>query len=85
MTVKPGEENGLVLRCYECHGKEASIALTGDLGLEIADSVDLLERKQENGDRLKEIKPWQIATFKLNSYGYRNNIDTIRSRGKKLS
>ena len=85
MTVKPGEENGLVLRCYECHGKEASISLTGDLGLEIADSVDLLERKQENGDRLKEIKPWQIATFKLNSYGYRNNIDTIHSRGKKLS
>ena len=65
MAVKPGEENGLILRCYECHGKEAIISLTGDLGLEIAHSVDLLERKQEKGDRLQPIKPWQIATFRI--------------------
>ncbi|MGK7934818.1 MAG: alpha-mannosidase, partial [Xenococcaceae cyanobacterium] len=65
MTVKPGEDNGLVLRCYECQGDWATIDLTGDLGLKIAHSTDLLERKQPEDHQLQQIKPWQIATFKL--------------------
>ncbi len=65
MAVKPGEDNGLVLRCYECHGDWATINLTGDLGLKIAHSTDLLERKQSEDNQLQQIKPWQIATFKI--------------------
>ena len=65
MAVKPGEDNGLVLRCYECQGDWATIDLTGDLGLKIAHSTDLLERKQPGLNLLQQIKPWQIATFKI--------------------
>ena len=65
MAVKPGEDNGLILRCYECQGDWATIDLTGDLGLKIAHLTDLLERKQPGLNPLQEIKPWQIATFKI--------------------
>lgn len=65
MAVKSGEEGDLILRCYECHGDKAIINLTGDLGLKITHLTDLLEREQRTKNQLTQIRPWQIATFKL--------------------
>jgi alpha-mannosidase len=71
MAFKYGEDEDLILRCYECQGEAAELNFPGNLELKIAHSVDLLERKKTQAQDLQEkniqkIKPWQIATFKLN-------------------
>ncbi|MBE9166192.1 alpha-mannosidase [Pleurocapsales cyanobacterium LEGE 06147] len=73
MAFKYGEDEDLILRCYECQGETAKLVLQGNLELKIAHLVDLLERKEQQAEDLKEkniqqIKSWQIATFKLNRF-----------------
>jgi alpha-mannosidase len=63
MAFKPSEtiDRSWVLRCYECHGVETEIELTGELDLGIDRALNILEELQsEPGDR---IKPWQIQSF----------------------
>jgi alpha-mannosidase len=64
MAFKPSETiaKSWVLRCYECHGTEGEIELTGDLDLQIDRVVNLLEETQSEplGSRLKA---WQIRSF----------------------
>jgi alpha-mannosidase len=45
MAFKQAEDDQQkwILRCYECHGETAELAMTSDLGLNLGDSVDLLE------------------------------------------
>ena len=67
MAFKPSEvlDRSWVLRCYEAHGVEGKIELTGDLGLEIDRVVNILEEPQpEIVD--STIKPWQIRSFGMN-------------------
>uniref|UniRef100_UPI0025F4F291 alpha-mannosidase n=1 Tax=Chamaesiphon sp. GL140_3_metabinner_50 TaxID=2970812 RepID=UPI0025F4F291 len=63
MAFKPSSTiaNSWVIRCYECHGNEANIELTGDLGLEIDRVVNILEEAQ--AETFNIVKPWQIQSF----------------------
>jgi alpha-mannosidase len=64
MAFKPSAtiDRSWVLRCYECHGIEGKIELTGDLDLQIDRIVNLLEQPHsEMVDSM--IKPWQIRSF----------------------
>jgi alpha-mannosidase len=59
-----------VIRCYECHGETAEFKLTSDIGLNVKESVDLLERSLPTPEYLSEsktftIQPWKIASFKV--------------------
>jgi alpha-mannosidase len=66
MALKQSEDSPeqWILRCYECHGESAELSLRGDLGLAIAQMVDLLERSLPIGDaKTSQISPWQIASF----------------------
>ena len=63
MAFKPSDTlaRSWVLRCYECHGMEAKIELTG-LDLQIDRVVNLLEDIQSEAvDSM--INPWQIRSF----------------------
>jgi alpha-mannosidase len=74
-----GADNGAakawILRCYECHGEEAEIQLTSDLGvnvgvnlaLKIDGCLDLLERAiaPTNTQANNQIFPWQVRTFSI--------------------
>ncbi len=66
MAFKPSETlaEAWVLRCYECHGIEGKIELTGDLGLQIDRVVNLLEEVQL-GTLDSGVKPWQIRSFEV--------------------
>jgi alpha-mannosidase len=66
MAFKPSDldHNSWILRCYECHGSECELRLTGNLDLQIDRVVNLLEQPQsETVDYL--IKPWQIQSFRI--------------------
>ncbi|MBP0018111.1 MAG: alpha-mannosidase [Cyanobacteria bacterium SBLK] len=66
MALKPSEDdlNTYILRCYECHGEEAELDITGELNLAIASATNLLEMPE--GDReLTSFSPWQIKTLQL--------------------
>ena len=64
-ALKPAEKGeGWILRCYESRGETVELNLGGDLELEIARSVDLLERPI-TGKEGKAIGSWEIASFKL--------------------
>jgi alpha-mannosidase len=67
MAFKQGEDDQQwILRCYECHGETAELALTSDLKLSLADSVDLLERYLSTAESSSHsIKPWKILSFKV--------------------
>ncbi|MBE9000154.1 alpha-mannosidase [Nostoc sp. LEGE 12447] len=71
MALKPSEDNPqqLILRCYECHGETAELSLQSNLGLNLGDTVDLLERssttKFSSGQQILTIQPWKIASFKV--------------------
>ncbi|MEH2236454.1 alpha-mannosidase [Nostoc sp.] len=73
MALKPSEDDSqqLILRCYECHGETAELSLQSDLGLNIGDTVDLLERSSttefSSGQQILTIQPWKIASFKVRS------------------
>ncbi|MGL5059783.1 MAG: glycoside hydrolase family 38 C-terminal domain-containing protein [Microcoleus sp.] len=70
MAFKQSEDNPdrWILRCYESQGKPAMLELSGDLGLEIVEPVDLLERPTSSIAKLPQqrnfpIAPWKIASF----------------------
>lgn len=70
MAFKQSEDDPQqwILRCYECHGETAGLNLRSDLGLSIAQSLDLLERpiktpEMSLGRQAFSISPWKIATF----------------------
>ncbi|MEH1938681.1 MAG: alpha-mannosidase [Nostoc sp.] len=71
MALKPSEDDPqqLILRCYECHGETAELSLQSDLGLNLGDTVDLLERSSttefSSGQQIVTIQPWKIASFKV--------------------
>jgi alpha-mannosidase len=64
MAFKQSEDNAnaWILRCYECHGQTAQIPCENQLGLAIANSVDLLEQSTKN---LSQIEPWKIVSYQL--------------------
>ncbi len=68
MALKPSEDDPqqLVLRCYESHGETADLCLQSDLGLNLGDGVDLLERSISE-TQISKIQPWKIASFKTTS------------------
>jgi alpha-mannosidase len=65
MAFKPAEsiDKSWILRCYECHGEEGKIEMTGDLDLQIDRMVNLLEETQSAMGESIVIKPWQIRSF----------------------
>ncbi|MEH2307853.1 alpha-mannosidase [Nostoc sp.] len=71
MALKPSEDDPqqLILRCYECHGEIAELSLQSNLGLNLGDTVDLLERSSttefSSGQQILTIQPWKIASFKV--------------------
>ncbi|MFW9264509.1 alpha-mannosidase [Nostoc sp. CALU 546] len=71
MALKPSEDGPqqLILRCYECHGETAELSLQSDLGLNLGETVDLLERSSStefsSGQQILTIQPWKIASFKV--------------------
>ncbi|MEH2274980.1 MAG: alpha-mannosidase [Nostoc sp.] len=71
MALKPSEDDPqqLILRCYECHGETAELSLQSDLGLNLRDTVDLLERfsstEFSSQQQILTIQPWKIASFKV--------------------
>ncbi len=65
MALKLSAEGELIMRCYEAHGLAAKINLQSDLDLELATSLDCLERENSPEERLKQIEPYKILTFKL--------------------
>ncbi|ODH00127.1 alpha-mannosidase [Nostoc sp. KVJ20] len=71
MALKPSEDDPqqLILRCYECHGETAELSLQSNLGLNLGETVDLLERSSttefSSGQQILTIQPWKIASFKV--------------------
>ncbi|MEG5124831.1 glycoside hydrolase family 38 C-terminal domain-containing protein [Microcoleus sp. ARI1-B5] len=62
------DANLWILRCCESEGKQAVLELDSDLGLEILESVDLLERSANLSEKLPQgrgfkIERWKIASF----------------------
>lgn len=64
MALKISEDapNQWILRCYECHGQEATTAISNNLQLKLSQPVDLLE-KETNQENPREIQPWKIQTW----------------------
>ncbi|MEH2045376.1 alpha-mannosidase [Nostoc sp.] len=71
MALKPSEDDPqqLILRCYESHGERAELSLQSDLGLNLGNTVDLLERSAStefsSQQQILMIQPWKIANFKV--------------------
>ncbi|MEH2040247.1 alpha-mannosidase [Nostoc sp.] len=71
MALKPSEDDPqqLILRCYESHGETAELSLQSDLGLNLENPVDLLERSAStefaSQQQILIIQPWKIANFKV--------------------
>ncbi|MEH2123677.1 alpha-mannosidase [Nostoc sp.] len=71
MALKPSEDDPqqLILRCYESHGETAELSLQSDLGLNLGNPVDLLERSDStefpSQQQILMIQPWKIANFKV--------------------
>jgi alpha-mannosidase len=68
MALKPGKNQDLILRCYECHGENAEISLQGDLSLSLVNSTNLLEQEVNKNSQhifFNLIKPWKISSFQL--------------------
>ena len=69
-AFKQSEDNAneWILRCYECHGKEAELRFHNDLGLRLDCELDLLEHpilnKKIQGQMVK-VRPWAIVSFKV--------------------
>ncbi|MBW4489599.1 MAG: alpha-mannosidase [Trichocoleus desertorum ATA4-8-CV12] len=60
-----------ILRCYECHGQPTELTLHSDLGLAIAQPVNLLEQATASLDQdtsaVVQIAPWKIATLQIST------------------
>jgi alpha-mannosidase len=68
MAFKPSDTipQSWVLRCYECHGKTATINLTNPLNLHLDRVVNLLEEVQEHQEsEIPIVNPWQIRSYQL--------------------
>jgi alpha-mannosidase len=71
MAFKQAEDDSqqLILRCYECQGDTAELFLQSDIGLNLEDTVDLLERSTTNefssGQQIFSFQPWKIASFQI--------------------
>ncbi|MEH2076301.1 MAG: alpha-mannosidase [Nostoc sp.] len=71
MALKPSEDDPqqLILRCYECHGETAELSVQSNLGLNLGNTVDLLERSSttefSSQQQILTIQPWKIASFKV--------------------
>lgn len=72
MALKLSEDDAYqwILRCYECYGELAELALKSDLDLAIAQPVNLLEQpvqlpEQSSNQQAFQIQPWKIANFTL--------------------
>ncbi|MEG4588014.1 alpha-mannosidase [Microcoleus sp. MOSTC5] len=70
MAFKQSEDDSdvWILRCCEAEGKETVLEFKSDLGLEIVEAVDLLERPANLSEKWPEgrgfkIEPWKIASF----------------------
>ena len=69
MALKLSAKQEIIMRCYEAHGSEANLNLRGDFNWELSSPIDCLERDNilENPrEQPNKIKPYKIATFKLN-------------------
>ncbi|MEA5617711.1 alpha-mannosidase [Cronbergia sp. UHCC 0137] len=64
MALKPTEDDidTLILRCYECQGEIAELALKSDIVLNLGNSVDLLERFSTSGEEITMMQPWKIES-----------------------
>ncbi|WP_245939707.1 alpha-mannosidase [Stenomitos frigidus] len=72
MAFKQSEDSPdeWILRCYECHGEDAQLTFHSDLGLELGERVDLLERStdlQTTKGQTATVRPWEIASFRVSS------------------
>lgn len=90
MALKQAESGSdWVLRCYEAHGEPAQLHLTGDLTMQIAETIDLLEQpfthlpepegelaKIKNQGQTLTVQPWQIVSLK---------VFTNRNTGKSVA
>ncbi|MBW4614076.1 MAG: alpha-mannosidase [Desmonostoc vinosum HA7617-LM4] len=72
MALKPAEDNPqqLIMRCYECHGETAELCLHSDLGLNLQNTVDLLEHSSAITElsctkQNLTIQPWKIVSWEL--------------------
>jgi alpha-mannosidase len=77
MAFKQSEDSPdeWILRCYECHGEDAQLNFQSDLGLELGERVDLLERStdpQTAQGQAATVRPWEIASFKV----HRNRVSS---------
>ena len=63
---RKGEQDNIILRCYECHGETANLDLKGNLELKIIGEVNCLE-DDNNQEINMAIEPWKVNNFKLNS------------------
>lgn len=52
-----------ILRCHECHGREAVWQLQNTLGIGVKSRVNLLEEKIKDSEAT--IHPWEIASFAI--------------------
>jgi alpha-mannosidase len=72
MAFKPAEDdqNAIVIRCYECHGKTAEINFHSDFGYRLETQIDLLERPIptppfSSNQQNFTIQPWKVVSFKV--------------------
>jgi alpha-mannosidase len=71
MAFKQSEDDPdqWIMRCYECYGETAQLALQSDLELNLQEAQDLLERSLSPAvpsiEQTLTLKPWKIATFKV--------------------
>ncbi len=66
MAFKQAEQNSQawILRCYESQGEKTELKLDNQLGLVIADSVNLLEQPIDS-PHFPKISPWKIFSLQL--------------------
>jgi alpha-mannosidase len=65
MALKLNNNQELIMRCYEAHGKVSSLKIISDLSLQIESVLDCLERTKKVQSKNIKIKPLKIVTFKL--------------------
>jgi alpha-mannosidase len=78
MAFKQSEDdsNVWILRCCESEGKEAVLEFKSDLGLEIVEPVDLLERPANWSGKLPEGRGFKIEHWKIASFAVVSKTDT---------
>jgi alpha-mannosidase len=71
MALKFGENQNLIMRCYECYGEKCELSLQGNLPISLVTRTDLLEnplKQWQPNHVLNLIKPWQISTFEVGCF-----------------